>query len=91
MFATARRAEDIQRLADEGLESLALDLDSSESIRRAVETVRQRTGGRLYALINNGAFGLPGAVEDLSRAALRAQFETGAQCPRRTLLRQWAP
>jgi len=32
--------------------------------------------GQLDALFNNGAFGLPGAVEDLSREALRAQFET---------------
>lgn len=36
----------------------------------------RRTGGELYALFNNGAFGLPGAVEDLNRDALRAQFET---------------
>jgi NAD(P)-dependent dehydrogenase (short-subunit alcohol dehydrogenase family) len=35
-----------------------------------------RTKGELYALFNNGAFGLPGAVEDLSRDAIRAQFET---------------
>ncbi len=76
VFATARHEQDVQRLADEGLESLLLDLDSSDSIRRAVDTVLQRTGGRIDALINNGAFGLPGAVEDLSRDALRAQFET---------------
>lgn len=76
VFATARRDEDVQRLASEELESLALDLDSSKSIRRAVDTVLERTGGRIYALINNGAFGLPGAVEDLNREALRAQFET---------------
>ena len=36
----------------------------------------QLTGGRLYALFNNGAFGLPGAVEDLTRDALKHQFET---------------
>ena len=41
-----------------------------------METVLARTQGRLYALINNGAYGQPGAVEDLSRATLRAQFET---------------
>ena len=41
-----------------------------------MESVLARTQGRLYALINNGAYGQPGAVEDLSRAALRAQFET---------------
>ncbi len=36
----------------------------------------QQTGGTLDALFNNGAYGLPGAVEDLSRDALRDQFET---------------
>ncbi len=30
----------------------------------------------MYALINNGAYGQQGAVEDLSREALRAQLET---------------
>jgi short-subunit dehydrogenase len=34
------------------------------------------TNGNLYALFNNGAFGLPGAVEDLSRESLKVQFET---------------
>ena len=35
-----------------------------------------RTGGRIDALFNNGAFAIPGAVEDLPRAALREIFET---------------
>jgi len=76
VFATARRPEDVDRLADEGLEALTLDLDRPESIARAVDNVLHRTGGRLDALFNNGAYGQPGAVEDLSRDALRAQFET---------------
>jgi NAD(P)-dependent dehydrogenase (short-subunit alcohol dehydrogenase family) len=41
-----------------------------------VDEVLARTGGQLYALFNNGGFGVPGAVEDLSREALRVQFET---------------
>ncbi len=36
----------------------------------------RRTNGELYALFNNGAYGLPGAVEDLNRDALCEQFET---------------
>ncbi len=76
VLASARRAEDVARLADEGLEALALDLDHSASIRSAVDEVLARCDGRLYALFNNGAYGQPGAVEDLSRDALRAQFET---------------
>jgi len=76
VFATARQAVDVESMTQAGFESLPLDLDSSISIRAAVETILARTQGRLYALINNGAYGQPGAVEDLSRATLRAQFET---------------
>jgi NAD(P)-dependent dehydrogenase (short-subunit alcohol dehydrogenase family) len=76
VFASARKRKDVAVLAGQGFEALALDLDSPGSIRAAAEEALRRCDGRLYALINNGAFGLPGAVEDLSRAALRAQFET---------------
>ena len=76
VIATARKVEDVQRLADEGFDALPLDLDDSESIRQAVSDAIAIAPQGLYALFNNGAWGLPGAVEDLSRDALRAQFET---------------
>jgi len=76
VFATARKAEDVARLKAKGLEALCLDLDDSASIHAAVDEVLARTGGTLYALFNNAGYGQPGAVEDLSRATLRAQFET---------------
>ncbi len=76
VFATVRQPADVDRLQADGLESLALDLRDSVSIQAAVTTVLERTGGRLDALFNNGAYGQPGAVEDLSREALREQFET---------------
>ena len=76
VLATARRANDVERLTAEGLESLELDLDSSESVRNAVVSVLARTDGRIDALFNNGAYGQPGALEDLPRDALRRQFET---------------
>lgn len=76
VFATARRLEDVQALAGEGFEALQLDLTSSASIDAAVREVLARTGGELYALFNNAGYGQPGAVEDLSRDALREQFET---------------
>lgn len=76
VFATARKDEDVQRLQEMELESTRLDLDDSDSIAEALEWVLARTGGTLDALFNNGAFGQPGAVEDLSREVLRAQFET---------------
>ncbi|WP_445000661.1 SDR family oxidoreductase [Halomonas mongoliensis] len=76
VFATARREADVTRLKEEGLEALVLDLDSSASIEAAVAEIAERTGGRLTALFNNGAYGQPGAVEDLSRDVLRQQLET---------------
>ena len=76
VLATARRQESVDELLNEGLESLRLDLADSDSIQSAFEEVMRRTDGNLYALFNNGAYGLPGAIEDLSRDALRTQFET---------------
>ena len=76
VFATARRAESVEMLLEEGFESLQLDLSDSESIHQAFRQIMQQTDGQLYALFNNGAFGLPGAVEDLSRENLKYQFET---------------
>jgi NAD(P)-dependent dehydrogenase (short-subunit alcohol dehydrogenase family) len=76
VFATARREQDVARLEEEGLEALRLDLADSASIEAALEDVRERTDGRLTALFNNGAYGQPGAVEDLSRDVLREQLET---------------
>lgn len=76
VIATARRADSVLSLIDEGFECLQLDLDDSDSINNAVDEILNRTGGKLYALFNNGAFGLAGAIEDLTRDAIRAQFET---------------
>ncbi len=75
VFATARRREDVQRLADEGLDSEQLDLANTASIRNAVGNILERSGGQIHVLFNNGAYGQPGAVEDLDRDALREQFE----------------
>ncbi|MBL3589875.1 MAG: SDR family oxidoreductase [gamma proteobacterium endosymbiont of Lamellibrachia anaximandri] len=76
VIATARKEEDVEQLREHGLETLQLDLDDSESIAQAVEQSLELCDGRLYALFNNGAYGQPGAVEDLTRDVLRAQFET---------------
>ncbi len=76
VFASARKPEDVERLRAEGFETVQLDLDDSESLRQAMEQVLEWTGGTLDALFNNGAWGQVGAVEDLSREVLKAQFET---------------
>jgi NAD(P)-dependent dehydrogenase (short-subunit alcohol dehydrogenase family) len=75
VFPTARKAEDIAMLKDEGFEAFFLDYRQPDSIAELVAKVLERTGGRLDALFNNGAHAQPGAVEDLPVEALREQFE----------------
>lgn len=75
VFATCRQEADCALLRAEGLESFPLDLADETSIETAVAEAAGRTGGRLDALFNNGAFACPGAVEDLPRGALREIFE----------------
>ena len=76
VFATVRRIVDMAALENEGIETLIMDYTKPETIAALVDTVAARTGGRIDALFNNGAYGQPGAVEDLTPEVLRAQFET---------------
>ena len=76
VLATARQIEDVARLQQQGLQAHQLDLDDDESIQQALDWALAQTGGTLDALFNNGAYGQPGAVEDLSREVLQAQFNT---------------
>ncbi len=74
VFATARKAEDIKRLQAEGLTTLELDYADSESVNDCVNELILRTNSDIYAVFHNGAYGQPGAVEDLSREVLEKQF-----------------
>jgi NAD(P)-dependent dehydrogenase (short-subunit alcohol dehydrogenase family) len=75
VFATARKPADIAALEADGLEAFYLDYREPDSIAKFFADVVEKTGGKLDALFNNGAYAQPGAVEDLSVAALREQFE----------------
>ena len=76
VYATARNAEDVDRLKREGLNAHQLDVTDPGSIDAALQWVLAQTDGTLYALFNNAGYGQPGAVEDVPTAALREQFET---------------
>lgn len=76
VFATCRQEADCLRLQSEGLNSFVLDYASSQSVLDGAQRVLSETNGKLDALFNNGAYGIPGLVEDLPRDALRAIFET---------------
>ena len=76
VLATCRKPEDAERLRAEGLTCGVLDLSDTDSITAGLSWALDQTGGTLDALFNNGAFGLPGAVEDLPTDGLREIFET---------------
>ncbi|MGD8690787.1 MAG: SDR family NAD(P)-dependent oxidoreductase, partial [Gammaproteobacteria bacterium] len=76
VFASARRTSDLGSIEADGLTGILLDLDDPVSVDVAANQVLEATDGHLDALVNNAGFALPGAVEDLGREMLRAQFET---------------
>ncbi len=76
VLATARKPADLDRLrTTEGLEALPLELSDSASIAACAAAALKLTDGRLYAVYNNAAYGLVGAMEDISAAHLREHFE----------------
>ena len=76
VFASCRNKADVSRMTDEfGLESVLIDYEDQDTIEAGFQAVLAATGGRLDALFNNGAYAIPGAVEDLPTAALRQIFE----------------
>ncbi|WP_170791651.1 SDR family NAD(P)-dependent oxidoreductase [Ruegeria lacuscaerulensis] len=76
VFASCRQQRDCDRLRAQGFESPRIDYTDTDSITTGLAEVLEATGGTLDALFNNGAHGLPGAVEDLPTDGLRAIFET---------------
>ncbi|MEM7194985.1 MAG: SDR family NAD(P)-dependent oxidoreductase [Pseudomonadota bacterium] len=76
VFAGFREISQASVLDGHAAVPVELDLDNSRSIETAVEFILSKSNGRLYGLINNAAYGQPGAVEDLPRAALEKQFST---------------
>lgn len=76
VYATCRDEKDVKRLENEGLSSFVLDLNDSLSIEQGFKKMLSLSGGKIDILFNNGAYGQPGAVEDLSDKALKEQFQT---------------
>lgn len=74
VLATVRTENDQKALQRMGIANLLLDLSDEQSVSQALQTIEKLCGQQLYALINNAAYGQPGAVEDLSRRALEQQF-----------------
>lgn len=74
VFATVRRAEDIMQAKN--IETFLLDQTDSAAVQTCAREILARCEQRLDAVFCNAGLGVPGAVEDLSRNAIRFQFET---------------
>lgn len=75
VYATARKPEAIEHLAQHGCRTLALDVTDEASMQAAVAEV-VRAEGAVGVLINNAGYSQGGAVEQVSMEEVRRQFET---------------
>ena len=75
VFPTARSRTDLDLLRGEGFQPVELDLADPDSVEYAAKEVLELSQGVLGAVVNNAGYGQPGALEDLSRSAMRKQFE----------------
>ncbi|MDL4915380.1 MAG: SDR family oxidoreductase [Enterobacterales bacterium endosymbiont of Blomia tropicalis] len=76
VIAACRKTEDVARMNALGFVGLQLDLDDPASVDRAADTVIALTNNTLFALFNNGGFGVYGPLQTLSRQQLEQQFAT---------------
>ena len=76
VFASCRQQKDCDRLKMMGIEAPRLDHADPVSITKTIQYILTKTNGKLDAVFNNGAFAVPGAVEDLPTDALRSIYET---------------
>ena len=76
VFASCRQQKDCDRLKMMGIEAPRLDHADPVSITETIQYILTKTNGKLDAVFNNGAFAVPGAVEDLPTDALRSIYET---------------
>lgn len=74
VYTTARKASDVTKLENQGFICLQLDYAESNSVQYCADQLQQLIGDDLYAVFHNGAYGQPGAVEDLTRETIEKQF-----------------
>jgi len=74
VITTARKDHDVEKLKAEGYDCIQLDYADSNSVQYCADELHTLIGDELYAVFHNGAYGQPGAVEDLSRETLEKQF-----------------
>jgi short-subunit dehydrogenase len=81
VIASGRKVDELAKLKAEAtglkLDTLTLDVTSTESIAAAVTEVARITGGQaLDVLVNNAGFGVLGPSSEISDSEMRRQYET---------------
>ncbi|CAZ79706.1 unnamed protein product [Tuber melanosporum] len=77
VFATARDLTTVQELSEKySIETLYLDVTSTESVRAAAEEMSRRAGGKLDVLVNNAGLGVVTPATDLLiETVVKSMFE----------------
>lgn len=75
VWATARRAEDVEALEAVGFRVWKLDVNDGEALRLLANALEAEHGG-LDVLVNNAGYGAMGPLLDGGVEAMRQQFET---------------
>lgn len=75
VIATARDPSKLDEFSDRGMDVLALDVASSESIAAAVKSVRSLASGKLDILVNNSGLGYHRPLLDTDLAEARRTFD----------------
>jgi NAD(P)-dependent dehydrogenase (short-subunit alcohol dehydrogenase family) len=78
VVATARKSEQLEDLVDQypdRMIALSLDVTQPEQVRAAVSQAIL-SFGRIDVLVNNAGYGMMGAIEEVTDAEVRQQYET---------------
>lgn len=74
VYGAARRVDRMEKLAADGIRTIAMDVTDDDSLRAGVDRILSETG-RIDVLVNNAGYGSYGAVEDVPLDEARYQFE----------------
>lgn len=80
VYASARKLDSLDNWQAEKLHKVALDVNDAKSISQVMQQIKQQQG-KLDCLINNAGYAAMGAMLDISKKQLLAQFETNVFAP----------
>ena len=76
VIAACRKKKDSILIQENyGIDSVVIDYENEEIIHSGLKMALEKTNGKLDVLFNNGAYAMPGAVEDIPVDSLKQIFE----------------